>query len=275
MNIQWNFIKELTGAEDAPFFVIAGPCLVENENIPLQTAWELKRISEKLRLPLIFKASYRKANRTRFDSFQGIGDEKALRILEKVKQETLLPILTDIHESHEAAWAAEVVDILQIPAFLARQTALLSAAAKTGKIINIKKGQFMSAGTLLHAAEKVRQAGNEKILLTERGNFFGYNDLVVDFRNIPLMQRSGLPVVLDITHSVQRPNQSHGTGGAPQFIELLARAGAAIPVDAFFLETHPEPQNALSDSTNMLPLMQVKSLLNKLKEIAVLAHKLK
>lgn len=247
------------------FFLIAGPCVVESEEICFIVAEKLLKICQSLGIPLIFKSSYRKANRTKLDSFQGIGDEKALKILQKVKEQFQLPVLTDVHESQECEMAAEYVDVLQIPAFLCRQTDLLIAAAKTNKVVNIKKGQFVSAQTMHFAAEKVRASGNPKVILTERGTMFGYNDLIVDYRNIAWMQDSGCPVVLDITHSLQQPNQASGvTGGRPQLIELIAKAGIAVGVNGIFLETHPNPKEAKSDGANMIPLDQVEPLLNKL-----------
>jgi len=218
-----------------------------------------------LKIPFVFKASYRKANRTRVDSFTGIGDEKALKILQKVRSELQLPIVTDIHESYEAKLAAEYVDVLQIPAFLCRQTELLLAAAATGKTVNVKKGQFLNAESMKFAADKVRNAGNPNVMLTERGTMLGYQDLVVDFRGIPVMRSFDVPVVLDITHSLQQPNQSSGvTGGRPELIELIAKAGIVSGVDGIFIETHPDPKNALSDGANMLDLSKLEELLVKL-----------
>jgi len=222
------------------FFLIAGPCVIEDEEMAFSIAERILEITDKLSIPFIFKASYKKANRSKLDSFTGIGDEKALRILRKVSETFDMPVITDIHSKQEAVLAAEYVDILQIPAFLCRQTELLMAAGKTGKVVNIKKGQFLSGSSMRYAVEKVRATGNEKIMLTERGNMFGYGDLVVDYRNIIEMQQNRVPVVLDITHSLQRPNQSSGvTGGNPEMIETIARAGVAVGVDGIFLETHP------------------------------------
>ena len=253
---------------NAPFFLIAGPCVVEGEEITLLIAREIKKICEELEIPLYFKASYKKANRSSLHSFTGIGNEQALAVLAKVKADLALPIVTDIHTEQEAAWAAQVADVLQIPAFLCRQTDLLVAAAKTGKIVNIKKGQFMSPEAMRFAVEKVREAGNEQLLITERGTSFGYTDLVVDFRGIKELKRNACPVVFDATHSLQQPNQPKGvTGGRPDLIETLAKAAIAVGYDGLFLETHPEPAKALSDGANMLPLSQLHDLLVKLLKI--------
>ncbi len=250
------------------FFLIAGPCVVEGEEITLRIAREIKNICSELDIPFFFKASYKKANRSSLHSFTGIGDEQALAILREVKEELHIPIVTDIHTEGEAVWAAQVADILQIPAFLCRQTDLLVAAAKTGKTVNIKKGQFMSPESMRNAVEKVREAGNPHVMLTERGTTFGYQDLVVDFRGVKAMQENRCPVVLDCTHSLQQPNQPSGvTGGRPDLIETIARAGVAVGFDGLFMETHPEPSKALSDGANMLPLSELKSLLVKLLRI--------
>ena len=250
------------------FFLIAGPCVVEGEKITFQIAENIKLITDELKIPFIFKASFRKANRSRSDSFTGIGDENALLILEKIRKELDLPTLTDIHESSDAILAAKYIDVLQIPAFLCRQTSLLIAAAETGKWINIKKGQFLSAGTMQYAVQKVKNAGNNNVMLTERGTTFGYQDLVVDFRGIPEMKSFGVPVVLDVTHSLQQPNQPSGvTGGRPALIETIAKAGIAAGVDGIFIETHPDPPNALSDGANMLQLDSLKQLLERLLKI--------
>lgn len=247
------------------FFLVAGPCVVEGEALVFEIAERVSAICQKLEIPYIFKASYRKANRSRRDSFTGIGDEKALELLAKVKAKYQLPLTTDIHTEEEAAWAAQVVDVLQIPAFLCRQTSLLEAAAQTGKVVNIKKGQFMSPEAMSHAVQKVRDAGNDQVWLTERGTTFGYQDLVVDYRGIPIMQGHGVPVVLDCTHSLQQPNQSSGvTGGLPQLIQTIARAGIAAGVDGLFIETHPTPSKALSDGANMLALDRLEALLETL-----------
>ncbi len=248
------------------FFLIAGPCVVETEEITYKTASELKSVTDSLSIPFIFKASYRKANRSKNSSFTGIGDEKALEILQKIKEKLHIPIITDIHLPAEAALAASYnIDILQIPAFLCRQTDLLESAALTGRYVNIKKGQFVSPSSMRFAAEKVSSAGNNKIMLTERGSQFGYTDLVVDFRSIPQMQELGYPVVLDVTHSLQQPNQSSGvTGGSPPLIPIIARAGIAAGADGIFMETHPDPSVALSDGANMIKLSDVQRLLTSL-----------
>lgn len=253
---------------NTPFFLIAGPCVVEGEKITLLIAREIKKICVELEIPYYFKASYKKANRSSLHSFTGIGNEQALAVLAKVKADLDLPIVTDIHTEQEAAWAAQVADVLQIPAFLCRQTDLLVAAAKTGKIINIKKGQFMSPEAMHFAVEKVREAGNQQVLITERGTTFGYTDLVVDFRGIKEMKKNGCPVVFDATHSLQQPNQPKGvTGGRPDLIETMAKAAVAVGFDGLFMETHPEPAKALSDGANMLPLDQLHDLLVKLLRI--------
>lgn len=250
------------------FFLMAGPCVIENEQMPFEICEKLKEICERLDIDLIFKASYRKANRSKIDSFSGIGDEKALKILGEIRKKYALPVVTDIHSAEEAEMAAEYVDVLQIPAFLCRQTDLLLAAAKTNKIINIKKGQFLSAQSMKHVADKVLSVGNEKIILTDRGTMFGYQDLIVDFRSIPIMQSFNFPVVMDITHSLQQPNQSEGvSGGMPQMISTIAKAAIAVGANGIFMETHPNPSQALSDGKNMLALDQVESLLEKLIKI--------
>lgn len=250
------------------FFLIAGPCVVEGEEITLRIAREIKAICEELDIPYLFKASYKKANRSSLHSFTGIGNEEALAVLKKVKAEYDLPIVTDIHTEEEAEWAAQVADVLQIPAFLCRQTDLLVAAAKTGKYINIKKGQFLSPESMRFAVEKVRESGNNNVMVTERGTSFGYQDLVVDFRGVKALQENHCPAVLDCTHSLQQPNQSKGvTGGRPDLIETIAKAGVAVGFDGLFMETHPDPASALSDGANMLPLNQLKPLLQKLLKI--------
>lgn len=247
-------------------FLLAGPCAVENEDITMQTADYLVEVSTRLDIPFIFKSSYRKANRTSSSSFTGIGDEKALKILGKVRKTFDVPVVTDVHESKEAQIAAEYVDVLQIPAFLFRQTELLQAAAKTGKVVNIKKGQFAGVDALKYAAEKVIESTNTpKILLTERGSMFGYSDMIVDFRNLVWMREIGYPVVMDCTHSLQQPNTGNGvTGGLPTLIEPIAKAAVSVGVNGLFLETHPDPSSALSDGANMLPLNNMEHLLKKL-----------
>lgn len=258
-------IPGIKHAEEDQFFLLAGPCVVENRDLVLKTAAYIQEITSRLHIPFIFKASYRKANRSRADSFSGIGDEKALKILSEVHSELGVPVVTDIHSAEEADMASAYVDVLQIPAFLCRQTDILQAAAATGKTVSVKKGQFLSPGAMKFAVEKVRGAGNEKVMITERGTTFGYHDLVVDFRGIPEMQLLDVPVVLDITHSLQEPNQSGGvTGGRPEMIETIARAGIAVGVDGLFMETHPDPGTALSDGANMLPLDQLAGLLTRL-----------
>lgn len=256
-------IKELTKTNN--FFLLAGPCVIESENMALNIAEQIVSITSKLNIPYVFKGSYRKANRSRVDSFTGIGDEKALRILQKVNETFSIPTVTDIHEATDAVMAAEFVDILQIPAFLCRQTDLLIAAAKTGKIVNIKKGQFLSPESMGFTAQKIIDSGNPNVMLTERGTTFGYTDLVVDFRGIPLMKKFGIPVITDVTHSLQQPNQTLGiSGGLPELIETIAKAAIAVGSDGIFIETHPEPLKAKSDASNMLPLGLLEGLLNKL-----------
>lgn len=249
------------------FFLLAGPCVIEGEKMALDIAETILRVTTELEIKFVFKGSYRKANRSRLDSFTGIGDEKALKILRKVKEEFGVPVVTDIHLPDEAAMAAEYVDVLQIPAFLCRQTDLLTAAAATGKAVNIKKGQFLSPESMQFAVEKVRQAGADDVALTERGTTFGYQDLVVDFRGVPVM-RQYAPVIVDITHSLQQPNQAAGvTGGRPELIETIARAAIATGSDGIFLETHPEPSKAKSDGANMLPLDLLPKLLSNLSSL--------
>lgn len=265
MNSILNHIPNLKHLDSGMFFVMAGPCVVENEEVMMRVAEKACAVTDTLKIPYIFKASYRKANRSRLDSFSGIGDEKALKLLAKVRSEFGVPTVTDIHKPEEAAMAAEYVDVLQIPAFLCRQTDLLVAAAKTGKVVNIKKGQFLAPEAMAFAAGKVHDAGNPNIMLTDRGTSFGYHDLIVDMRSIPTMQATGYPVVMDITHSLQQPNTTSGvTGGLPAMIETIARAAVAVGTDGLFIETHPDPSVAKSDGANMLPLEQLERLLTRL-----------
>lgn len=257
-------IPRLKNTDSGNFFLIAGPCAIEGEQMAFDIAGQVHEICQRLRIPYIFKGSYRKANRSKRDSFTGIGDEKALGILRSIGQNFDIPTTTDIHSDPEAALAAAYVDVLQIPAFLCRQTSLLVAAAQTGKVVNIKKGQFVSPESMRFAAEKVQEENNPNVLLTERGTTFGYQDLVVDFRGLPVMQQFA-PVVLDCTHSLQQPNQSSGvTGGRPALIETIAKAGIAVGADGLFIETHPKPSEAKSDGANMLPLSQLEGLLERL-----------
>ncbi|MDE7411708.1 MAG: 3-deoxy-8-phosphooctulonate synthase [Paramuribaculum sp.] len=259
---------------DENFFLLAGPCVIENESMAMEIAEKIVTATDKLSIPYIFKGSYRKANRSRIDSFTGIGDLEALHILAKVRETFGCPVVTDIHSPEEAAVAAEFVDVLQIPAFLCRQTDLLIAAARTGKTVNIKKGQFLSPEAMKFAVQKVRDAGNMNVAVTERGASFGYYDLIVDYRGIPTMQKFDCPVILDATHSLQQPNQDAGvTGGRPDLIETIARAGIAVGADGLFIETHQCPAKAKSDGANMLPLDQLPALLEKLTAIRrTIAH---
>lgn len=244
---------------------MAGPCAIEGEEMAMNIAERIFEITNRLEIPFIFKGSYRKANRSRLDSFTGIGDEKALKILQKVGQKFDVPVVTDIHSAEEAAIAAQYVDVLQIPAFLCRQTDLLVAAAKTGKVVNIKKGQFLAPESMIFAINKVKESGNDKVWITDRGTMFGYQDMIVDFRGIPTMQSFDVPVVLDITHSLQQPNQTSGvTGGKPELITTIAKAGIAVGVDGLFLETHHNPAEAKSDGANMLHLDNLETMLEKL-----------
>ncbi|MCC6385333.1 MAG: 3-deoxy-8-phosphooctulonate synthase [Bacteroidia bacterium] len=258
-------IPHLQNTYSNNFFLIAGPCVVESHELVMETASVIKDICSKLTIPFIFKSSYRKANRSRIDSYTGMGNQKALEILAEVRQKLSVQTLTDIHSPDEAAFAADYVDVLQIPAFLCRQTEILQAAAATGKCVNIKKGQFLSADSTRFIVEKMRMAGNDNIMLTERGTTFGYHDLIVDFRSIPIMQKNKVPVVLDVTHSLQQPNTTSGvTGGMPGLIDVIASAGVAAGTDGVFIETHPDPSKALSDGANMLKLDKLEALLHKL-----------
>ncbi|MGB0185485.1 MAG: 3-deoxy-8-phosphooctulonate synthase [Flavobacteriaceae bacterium] len=257
-------IPKLKHTDSGQFFLLAGPCAIEGESMALQIAERVCKITDNLNIPYIFKGSFKKANRSRIDSFTGIGNEKALKILRKVSETFDIPTLTDIHEVSDAAMAAEYVDVLQIPAFLVRQTDLVVAAAKTGKVVNLKKGQFMSPEAMKHAVQKVKDAGNEKVWITDRGTMFGYQDMIVDFRGIPTM-RQFAPTVLDVTHSLQQPNQTSGvTGGRPEMIETIARAGVVNNIDGLFIETHFDPANAKSDGANMLDLNHLEKLLTNL-----------
>lgn len=261
-------IKNLSQRSSKNFFLISGPCAIESEEMAMSIAERLKEITFRLQIPFVFKGSYRKANRSSIHSFTGIGDEKALKILQKVALTFDVPVTSDIHTDEEAAMAAQYVDILQIPAFLCRQTSLIKAAAETGKIVNIKKGQFMGPDAMIHAVQKVRECNNNKVMLTERGTTFGYQDLIVDYRGIPVMQSFGVPVIMDCTHSLQQPNQPSGvTGGKPGLISTIAKAAIAVGVDGIFIETHPNPVEAKSDGANMLRLDQIESLLIKLTRI--------
>ncbi len=269
-------IDKLKNTDSGNFFLLAGPCAIEGEKMAMEIAERITAISEKLKIPYIFKGSYRKANRSRLDSFTGIGDEKALKILQKVGKTFDIPVVTDIHTAAEATMAAEFVDVLQIPAFLCRQTDILVAAAKTGKVVNIKKGQFLSAEAMQFAVTKVMESGNKNVMLTERGTTFGYQDLVVDYRGIPVMKKMNVPVILDITHSLQQPNQSSGvTGGKPELIETIARAGIVVGADGIFIETHPNPAVAKSDGANMLKLDLLEALLENLVAIKQTINKFK
>ncbi|MBS3739431.1 MAG: 3-deoxy-8-phosphooctulonate synthase [Psychroflexus sp.] len=257
-------MNKLKHTDSNNFFLIAGPCAIEGEDMALQIAEKVVSITDKLNIPYIFKGSFKKANRSRIDSFTGIGDEKALKILRKVSETFDVPTLTDIHKESDAAMAAEYVDVLQIPAFLVRQTDLVVAAAKTGKYVNLKKGQFMSPESMQHAVQKVKDSGSDKVWVTDRGSMFGYQDLIVDMRGIPTMKQYA-PTVLDVTHSLQQPNQSSGvTGGRPDMIETIARAGVVNNVDGLFIETHFNPAEAKSDGANMLDLSLLEGLLTRL-----------
>ena len=260
-----NALSNIKHKDSNNFYLLAGPCAIEGEEMAFEIAEKINLITDTLKIPFIFKGSYRKANRSRLDSFTGIGDKQALEILKKVGTHFNIPTVTDIHNAEDAAMAAEYVDVLQIPAFLCRQTDLLVAAAKTGKAVNIKKGQFLSAESMKFAAQKVMDSGNPNIAITDRGSMFGYQDLIVDMRSIPTIQSFNLPVILDITHSLQQPNQISGvTGGKPKLIETIAKAGIAAGANGIFIETHPNPSKAKSDGSNMLPLNQLEDLLKKL-----------
>lgn len=262
--MQLNKIPKIKHTTSNNFFLLAGPCAIESEEMAMQIAETIVKITEKLEIPYIFKGSFKKANRSRIDSFTGIGDEKALKILRKVSETFGVPTVTDIHEVSDAAIAAEYVDVLQIPAFLVRQTDLVVAAAETGKVVNLKKGQFMSPESMKHAVTKVTDCNNQQVVITDRGTMFGYQDMIVDFRGIPTM-RQYAPVVLDVTHSLQQPNQSAGvTGGRPEMISTIARAGIATGADGIFIETHFDPANAKSDGANMLNLNLLEKLLTDL-----------
>ncbi|OGU76042.1 MAG: 3-deoxy-8-phosphooctulonate synthase [Ignavibacteria bacterium RBG_16_34_14] len=266
-------INDFTIGGNNPFVLIAGPCVVENEKLALETAEELKKITTELKIPFIYKSSYKKANRTSISSFRGIGDDDAINILSKIKKEFDVPVLTDVHLPDEIEKLNDAVDVLQIPAFLCRQTELLIAAGKSGKIINIKKGQFLAPEDMQHAIEKVLSTGNKKILLTERGTSFGYHNLVVDMRSLVIMKKLGYPVIMDATHSVQLPSAGVQTSGQPEFIKPLACAAAAVGIDGLFLEVHPEPEKALSDAASQFPLKDLKELLISIKEIDSLIKK--
>lgn len=269
-------IDKLSHRDSEQFFLFAGPCVIEGEDMAMRIAEKCLSVTDKLKIPYVFKGSFKKANRSRIDSFTGIGDEKALKILQKVSDTFNIPTVTDIHTVEDAQMAAQFVDVLQIPAFLCRQTDLLVAAAKTGKFINIKKGQFLSPQAMQFAAQKIVDAGNNRVGITERGTTFGYYDLIVDFKGIPAMQSTGFPTILDVTHSLQQPNQEGGvTGGAPQLIETIAKAGVAVGVDGLFMETHEDPSQAKSDGANMLKLSNLEQLLIKLAAIreAINLHK--
>lgn len=271
-----NLPEYLASSPTGNFFLLAGPCVIEGEKMALEIAEKALEVTSRLNIPYVFKGSYRKANRSRIDSFTGIGDGEALEILRKVRETFGIPVVTDIHTEPEAAMAAEYVDMLQIPAFLCRQTTLLVAAARTGRMVNIKKGQFLSPGAMAHAVRKVRDAGNPQVAVTERGTTFGYQDLIVDYRGIPEMQRNGCPVILDVTQSLQQPNQTVGvTGGRPDMIETVARAGIAVGCDGIFIETHQNPAVAKSDGANMLRLDLLPGLLERLTVLRMAVNEIK
>ena len=263
-----DILKSIQSRTNEHFFLIAGPCVVESKELCEEIAGKVKELCNVYSIPYIFKASYKKANRSRLDSFSGIGDSRSAEILKGISETFHLPVTSDIHTDEEAAWAADYIDILQIPAFLCRQTSLLVSAAKTGKIVNVKKGQFMSPEGMKHAVDKIIQCGNDQVWLTERGTTFGYQDLVVDYRSIPIMQAFQVPVIMDCTHSLQQPNQSSGvTGGRPELIETIAKAAIAVGADGLFIEIHPKPELAKSDGANMLKLSFLEPLLEKLCKI--------
>jgi 2-dehydro-3-deoxyphosphooctonate aldolase (KDO 8-P synthase) len=269
-------INQLNYTDSGNFLLIAGPCVIEGEEMAFQLAETIMKLSDKYHIPFIFKGSYKKANRSKLDSFTGIGDQKALVILRKISEAFKIPVVTDIHTEEEAIMAADYVDVLQIPAFLCRQTELLVAAAKTGKVVNIKKGQFLSAESMHFAVEKIIENGNNRVMLTERGNTFGYQDLVVDFRGIPEMKKNNCPVIVDVTHSLQQPNQSSGvTGGRPDLIETIAKAGIAVGADGIFVETHYNPSVAKSDGANMLKVDHLDKLLYNLILLREATNKMK
>jgi len=270
-----DYLPEIRNRDSDQFFLLAGPCVVESRDLVMAVAAELCEMTDQLRIPFVFKASYRKANRSRKDSFTGIGDDAALEILAAVRERFSVPVVTDIHSAGEAIRAAKLVDVLQIPAFLCRQTELLEAAGETGKVVNVKKGQFLSPEAMEHAVGKVQQTGNSKVWITERGTTFGYQDLVVDFRGIPVM-KGFAPVIMDCTHSLQQPNQSSGvTGGRPAMIETMARAAIATGADGLFIETHPDPSNALSDGANMMRLDAMKGMLERMVQLRTVVNEMK
>lgn len=263
-----DMLEYLRSSDNNNFFLLAGPCVIEGEQMAYDIAAHIAPICRELGIPYVFKGSYRKANRSRLDSFTGIGDIEALEILKKTGEKTGVPVVTDIHEAHEAEMAAEYVDMLQIPAFLCRQTDLLVAAGKTGKFVNIKKGQFLSPESMRFAVDKVRETGNAQVGVTDRGTMFGYGDLIVDFRGIPVMRRQDVPVIVDVTHSLQQPNTAGGvTGGRPDMIDTIARAAIAVGADGIFIETHPDPSKAKSDGANMLRLDLLEGLLRRLTQL--------
>ena len=267
-------VKNVSIGSNLPFVLIAGPCVVENEKVTLTTAERIKNITAKLEIPFIFKSSYKKANRTSIKSFKGMGDSEAFKILEKIKIQFELPILTDVHSVDEISQVSDIIDVIQIPAFLCRQTELLISAGETGKAVNVKKGQFLAPEDMKYVIDKIESTGNKKIMLTERGTTFGYNNLVVDMRSLVIMKELGYPVVMDATHSVQQPGSGGKTGGKSEFIKPLAKAATAVGIDALFLEVHPDPANALSDVESQLPLKELESLLLEIQEIDNLVKKL-